>query len=88
MVGINSEEIFSKETIDTDAVVSFVQNRGDMNFPVVIDVERIAVNELFEIAGRRAVPTVFIVSIKDGIVHFVGDPSDVNNELDRVLASY
>jgi hypothetical protein len=44
MVGINSEEIFSKETIDTDAVLSFVQKRGDMNFPIAIDIERIAVN--------------------------------------------
>jgi hypothetical protein len=65
--------------------------------------------ELFEIAGRRAVPTgkppttqstlrdqrkadsitriVFILSIKDGVVHFVGDPSDVNDEVDRALAS-
>jgi len=87
MVGINSEEIFSKETIDTDSVVSFVENRNDMNFPTVIDAERIAIKELFEIAGRRAVPTVFIVSIKDGTVHFVGDPADVDGEVDRALAS-
>lgn len=127
MVGINSEEIFSKETIDTDSVVSFVEKRGDMVFPIAIDVERIAVkgecpitpsvetyfinlpslmkSELFEIAGRRAVPTgkfstkhtilpryelttpVFIISIKDGIVHFVGDPADVDGEVDRALAS-
>jgi len=88
MVALNSEEIFSNEQIDTASVISFVGKRTDMDFPVVIDVERIAVKELFDIAGRRAVPTVFIISISDGLVHFVGDPADVDGVVDKVLESY
>ena len=62
--------------------------------------------ELFDIAGRRAVPTgmfhtnfvctrhnltcfvVFIISIKDGLVHFVGDPASVNEVVNKVLEDY
>jgi len=88
MAGINSEEVFSNDPIDTAAVYSFVQKRGDMNYPIVIDVDRVAVKALLDAAGRRAVPTVIIISIKDRIVHFVGDPGDVDGAVDKILAMY
>lgn len=47
MVGINSEEIFSNEPIDIASVYSFVEKRGDMDFPIAIDVDRIAVKGEF-----------------------------------------
>jgi hypothetical protein len=43
MASINSEEIFSGDNIDINSLFSFVQARNDMNFPVVIDSERRAV---------------------------------------------
>jgi len=43
MASINSEEIFSEDEINIDFVLSFVQGRNDMDFPIVIDSERTAV---------------------------------------------
>jgi len=88
MVAINSEEIFSHDLIDPAAIHSFVEKRTDMNYPVVIDVDRIAVKELFDRGGRRAVPTVFVISISDELVHFVGDPAELDEEVEKVLESY
>jgi hypothetical protein len=43
MAGINSEEVYSNDPIDTAAIYSFVQKREDVNFPIAVDVDRVAV---------------------------------------------
>lgn len=36
----------------------------------------------------RCVVQAIIISIRDGIVHFVGDPADVDEVVDRLLDDY
>lgn len=44
VITFNSETIFTNAPIDVGFVKGFVAARGDMNYPIYIDTQRIAVN--------------------------------------------
>ncbi|KAI0078789.1 hypothetical protein K474DRAFT_1706183 [Panus rudis PR-1116 ss-1] len=89
VITFNHEGIFSQADTDIAAVKSFVETKGNLRYPIFVDVRRTAINAIFKPGQNLSIPLVFIISIKDGVVHWLGnaDAEDMTRPLSRLLAS-
>ncbi|KZT73109.1 hypothetical protein DAEQUDRAFT_722228 [Daedalea quercina L-15889] len=87
VITFNHEGIFNKTAIDRPIVKNFIDGRSDMNYPIYIDSHRVAVQGLFEPGQNLSIPLVFIITTKDQIVHWVGNPEEMAAPLEKVLRS-
>ncbi|KAI0329066.1 hypothetical protein GY45DRAFT_1362260 [Cubamyces sp. BRFM 1775] len=85
IITFNSEGIFTNAPIDAAAVRRFVAQRDDMDYPVFIDTHRVAVNSIFQPGQNLSIPLAFIITPKDGVVRWVGNPEDIAVPLDKAL---
>ncbi|KAH9926837.1 hypothetical protein B0H21DRAFT_764008 [Amylocystis lapponica] len=85
VITFNHEGIFTKAEIDTAVVRNFVSRRDDMNYPLYIDINRVAVQALFEPGQTLSIPLVFIITTKDCVVHWVGNPEDMDTPLAEAI---
>ncbi|KAI0734247.1 hypothetical protein C8Q72DRAFT_923633, partial [Fomitopsis betulina] len=85
VITFNHEGIFNKTEIDRSVVKTFVNSRNDMDYPVYIDSHRIAVQSLFEPGQNLSIPLAFIITTKDQLVHWVGNPEEMSAPLEKAL---
>ncbi|KAI0768100.1 hypothetical protein BD413DRAFT_138742 [Trametes elegans] len=85
VVAFNSEGIFTNAPIDTAAVRRFIARRDDMEYPIFIDTHRVAVNSIFHPGQNLSIPLAFIITPKDGVVHWVGNPEEIAAPLEQAL---
>jgi len=85
----NHEGIFNQSDTDIEALKSFIQEQGNINYPVFVDVNRVAIDAIFRPGQNLSIPLVFIITPKDGVVHWIGnaDAEDMGEPLRRVLSS-
>ncbi|TFY61954.1 hypothetical protein EVJ58_g4182 [Rhodofomes roseus] len=87
VITFNHEGIFNKTEIDRSIVQNFIDGRGDMNYPIYIDSHRVAVQGLFEPGQNLSIPLAFIITTKDQVVHWVGNPEEMAAPLEKALRS-
>ncbi|OSD06365.1 hypothetical protein PYCCODRAFT_1431369 [Trametes coccinea BRFM310] len=85
IITFNSEGIFTNAAIDVAAVKRFVSKRDDMDYPVYIDTQRVAVNSIFQPGQNLSIPLAFIITPKDGVVRWIGNPEDMAAPLEKAL---
>ncbi|KAL1949266.1 hypothetical protein VTO73DRAFT_8147 [Trametes versicolor] len=87
VVAFNAEGIFTHAPIDVAAVRRFVARRDDMDYPIYIDTHRVAVNSIFQPGQNLSIPLAFIITPKDGVVQWVGNPEEMAAPLERALGT-
>ncbi|KAI0671556.1 hypothetical protein C8Q78DRAFT_1029522 [Trametes maxima] len=87
VVAFNSEGIFTNAPIDVAAVRKFVARRDDMDYPIYVDTHRVAVNSIFQPGQNLSIPLAFIITPKDGVVRWVGNPEEMAAPLEKALAA-
>ncbi|KAI0710081.1 hypothetical protein C8Q76DRAFT_695205 [Earliella scabrosa] len=85
VITFNSEGIYSHAPTDVAAVKAFVAGRDDMNYPIYIDTHRVAVNAIFQPAQNLSIPLAFVISPKDGLVRWIGNPEEMAAPLEAAL---
>ncbi|KAI0360096.1 hypothetical protein OH77DRAFT_1419486 [Trametes cingulata] len=85
IVTFNSEGIFTQAPIDVAAVKKFIARRDDMDYPIYIDTHRVAVNSIFQPGQNLSIPLAFIITPKDGVVQWVGNPEEMAGPLEQAL---
>ncbi|RDX57532.1 hypothetical protein OH76DRAFT_1395361 [Lentinus brumalis] len=85
VITFNSEGIFTNAPIDVTAVKAFIAARDDMNYPIYIDTHRVAVSSIFQPGQNLSIPLVFIITPKDGIVRWIGNPEEMAAPLEEAL---
>ncbi|PIL35755.1 hypothetical protein GSI_02485 [Ganoderma sinense ZZ0214-1] len=85
VITFNSEGIFTNASVDIAAVKAFVASRNDMNYPIFIDTHRVAVNSIFQPGQNLSIPLAFIITPKDGIVRWIGNPEEMAAPLESAL---
>ncbi|KAI0925919.1 hypothetical protein AcV5_008522 [Taiwanofungus camphoratus] len=85
VVTFNHEGIFTKADIDRTVVKKFINSRNDMNYPIYIDTNRIAVEAIFEPGQNLSIPLAFVITTKDQVVHWIGNPEEMAGPLQKVL---
>ncbi|TCD70190.1 hypothetical protein EIP91_004369 [Steccherinum ochraceum] len=85
----NHEGIFNQSETDVEALKTFIQEQGNLHYPVFVDVNRVAIDAIFRPGQNLSIPLVFIITPKDGVVHWIGnaDAEDMGEPLERVLLS-
>ncbi|KAK7690858.1 hypothetical protein QCA50_005960 [Cerrena zonata] len=63
--------------------------KGNLRYPIYVDVNRTAINAIFKPGQNLSIPLVFIITTHDSRVHWVGnaEAEDLGEPLSRVLAS-
>ncbi|KAI9000534.1 hypothetical protein BD414DRAFT_471925 [Trametes punicea] len=85
IITFNSEGIFTNAPIDVAAVKRFVTRRDDMDYPVYIDTHRVAVNSIFQPGQNLSIPLAFLITPKDGVVRWIGNPEEMAGPLEKAL---
>ncbi|KZT07685.1 uncharacterized protein LAESUDRAFT_724671 [Laetiporus sulphureus 93-53] len=85
VISFDHEGIFTKAEIDRTVVKKFVSGRKDMEYPTYIDSKRVAVQALFEPGQNLSIPLAFIITTKDRVVHWIGNPEDMMAPLERAV---
>ncbi|PCH42305.1 hypothetical protein WOLCODRAFT_152330 [Wolfiporia cocos MD-104 SS10] len=85
LITFNHEGIFNKTDIDRSIVDDFVSGRDDMDYPVYIDMKRVAVQSLFDPGQNLSIPLAFIITTRDQVVRWIGNPEDMGAPLAEVL---
>jgi len=85
IITFNHEGIFTRAEIDKSVVQDFVSDRDDMNYPIYIDINCVAVQALFEPGQTLSIPLVFIITTKDSTIHWVGNPEEMAEPLAEVI---
>lgn len=84
-VVFNHEGIFTKADINRVVVKNFVDSRGDMNYPIYIDSQRVAIRSLFEPGQNLSIPLAFVITTRDQVVHWIGNPEEMAAPLEKAL---
>lgn len=79
------EGIFSNANANAGGIRQFVKTRTDMNYPIYVDIQRVAIESIFEPGQNLSIPLAFIITTRDQVVQWVGNPEDMNSPLERVL---
>ncbi|CCM04985.1 uncharacterized protein FIBRA_07183 [Fibroporia radiculosa] len=87
VITFNHEGIFTKAEIDRAVVKNFIDSRNDMDYPIYIDSERVAVEALFEPGQNLSIPLVFVITIRDQIIRWIGNPEEIAAPLEDILKS-
>ncbi|OCH95437.1 hypothetical protein OBBRIDRAFT_788327 [Obba rivulosa] len=87
LITFNHEGIFSNASANVAAVKQFVKDRDDMIYPIYIDVNRIAIELIFEPGQNLSIPLAFIITTRDQVVQWVGNPEELSSPLQRILRS-
>ncbi|TBU55307.1 hypothetical protein BD310DRAFT_933998 [Dichomitus squalens] len=85
VITFNSEGIFTNAPIDVAAVKAFVASRDDMKYPIFIDTHRVAVNSIFQPGQNLSIPLAFVITPKDGVVRWIGNPEEMAAPLENAL---
>ncbi|TBU32570.1 hypothetical protein BD311DRAFT_654155 [Dichomitus squalens] len=85
VITFNSEGIFTNAPIDVAAVKAFVASRDDMKYPIFIDTHRVAVNSIFQPGQNLSIPLAFVITPKDGVVRWIGNPEEMAAPLEYAL---
>ncbi|KAI0787890.1 hypothetical protein C8Q74DRAFT_641310 [Fomes fomentarius] len=85
VITFNAEGIFTNAPINVAAVKAFIAGRDDMNYPIYIDTHRVAVTSIFQPGQNLSIPLAFIISPKDGIVRWIGNPEEMAAPLEAAL---
>lgn len=85
VITFNHEGIFTKADINRTVVKGFVDSRGDMNYPIYIDSQRVAIRSLFEPGQNLSIPLAFVITTRDQVVHWIGNPEEMAAPLEKAL---
>ncbi|KAF7795976.1 hypothetical protein EIP86_007145 [Pleurotus ostreatoroseus] len=87
VISFNHEGIFNNAETNITAVKNFVLSRPDMNFPVFVDVRRVAINALFKPGKNISIPLVFIITPRDKTIRWIGNAEEMEAPLANILAT-
>ncbi|KAI0346555.1 hypothetical protein BDW22DRAFT_1352680 [Trametopsis cervina] len=81
VISFAHEGIFNNAETDVPALAAFVAARRDIDYPVFVDHRRVAFNALFKPGQNASIPLVFIITVKDSIVRWVGNAEEMAKPL-------
>ncbi|KAJ3554544.1 hypothetical protein NM688_g3053 [Phlebia brevispora] len=87
VISYNHEGIFNNTETNIPAVKNFVLSRQDMNFPIFVDVKRLAINSLFKPGKNISIPLVFIITPRDKTIRWIGNAEEMEAPLANIVAA-
>ncbi|KAI0091360.1 hypothetical protein BDY19DRAFT_886134 [Irpex rosettiformis] len=86
VVTFANEGIFNGADTDVAAFKAFVFARNDMNYPIYVDNNRIAFNALFKPGKNASIPLVFIITVRNRTIRWIGNAEEMERPLADTLA--
>ncbi|KAJ3491755.1 hypothetical protein NLI96_g442 [Meripilus lineatus] len=89
VITFDNEGIFNGTKSNVDEVRRFIARRTDMKYPVLVDVHHTATDALFKPSQTLSIPLVFLITPRDGMVHWVGNAEveDMGAPLRKLLST-
>ncbi|KAI0682846.1 hypothetical protein BC835DRAFT_1297788 [Cytidiella melzeri] len=87
IISFANEGIFNGADTDVSALEAFIYARNDMEYPIYVDSQRVAFNALFKPGQNASIPLVFIITVQDRTIRWIGNAEEMAKPLADVLAS-
>ncbi|KIP11178.1 hypothetical protein PHLGIDRAFT_21838 [Phlebiopsis gigantea 11061_1 CR5-6] len=87
VVTFADEGIFNNTPTDVAALKNFIFARTDMNYPIFVDTQHVAYNALFKPGQNLSIPLVFMITVQDRQIRWVGNAEEMATPLADTLAA-